>query len=98
VLREWTDEGVPLAQPGVDEIVCAYTSSDPARNAYQSQSLYKIGGEGWPNFEPGADDRTSPRNLESLKSLHADEWELGGTWLREMIEDEIEMAGGTDSE
>jgi hypothetical protein len=75
--REWSERGVEDAMPDVWENVCAFGSTGDARDAYDSQSLYVVGGEGWPNFEPGANARTRPRGIGSLDSLRPDQWELG---------------------
>jgi hypothetical protein len=75
--REWSDRGIPDAMPNVWQSVCAYGSSGAARDAYASQSLYEVGGEGWPNFEPSAKASVVPREMRSLRSLHPEQWQLG---------------------
>jgi hypothetical protein len=76
VSREWTEAGKPFATPSVAETVCSYPTAAVARAAYRSQSLYVVGSEGWPNFEPGAKTRARVRD-PSPRSLGADSWELG---------------------
>jgi hypothetical protein len=73
-VRGWSHGGDSLANPDAFEKVCVYRSRFVAWAANEWQSLNRVGGEDWPNFEPDADARTVPRHVASLEGLRADQW------------------------
>jgi hypothetical protein len=76
-IRGWTDGGDPFADPDAFEKVCVYRSRFVAWAVYEWQSLHRVAGEDWPNFEPYSGAPTVPRQVDSLEGLHADQWEIG---------------------
>jgi hypothetical protein len=76
-IRSWSDGGDPRNLPDAFEKICVYRTPLIAWAVYRWQSLRRVAGEDWPNFEPGSDASTVPRNASTLASLGADEWEIG---------------------
>ena len=76
-IRGWSDGGDPVNMPDAFEQVCVHRTPLIAWAVYRWQSLHRVAGEDWPNFEPGADAPTVPTRISSLENLHADEWEIG---------------------
>lgn len=76
-IRGWSDGGVPVNVPDAFEKICVYRTTPIAWAVYRWQSLHRVAGEDWPNFEPGSDAPTVPRNASALENLRADEWEIG---------------------
>jgi hypothetical protein len=73
----WSNGGDAFANPDAFEKVCVYRSRFVAWAVYEWQSLHRVGGEDWPNFEPDSDAPTVPRQVATLEALHADQWEIG---------------------
>jgi hypothetical protein len=59
------------------EVLCFRDDEPAAESAYQSQSLERVAGNDWPNFEPSAKARIHPKGVASLEPLRADQWEIG---------------------
>ena len=76
-IRGWSEGGDVFAHPDAYEKVCVYRSRLVAWAVYKWQSLYRVGGDDWPNFEPDSDAPTVPRQADRLDGLHADQWEVG---------------------
>jgi hypothetical protein len=76
-IRGWSDGGDPINVPDAFEKVCVYRTRLIAWAVYRWQSLHRVAGEDWPNFEPGSNAPTVPRNASALQDLRADEWEVG---------------------
>jgi hypothetical protein len=74
--REWSEDGVPHAHPRVLQIVCTYDSEDAARDAYESQDLFDVAGEDWPNYEPDGDEQIQTLAASALVSLEANDAEI----------------------
>jgi hypothetical protein len=76
-IRGWSDGGDVFADPDAYEFVCVYRSRFVAWAVYKWQSLQRVAGEDWPNFEPYSDAPTVPRHVSALNGLRADQWEIG---------------------
>ena len=76
-IRGWTDGGDVFANPDAYEKVCVHRSRFVAWALYKWQSLARVAGEDWPNFEPYSDAPTVPRQVARLRELRADQWEVG---------------------
>jgi hypothetical protein len=76
-IRGWSDGGDVFANPDAYEKVCVHRSRFVAWALYKWQSLHRVAGEDWPNFEPHSDAPTAPRRASRLNGLHADQWEVG---------------------
>jgi hypothetical protein len=76
-IRSWSDGGDPVNTPDAFETVCVYRTPLLAWAVYRWQSLHRVAGEDWPNFEAGSDAPTVPTNVSALENLRADEWEVG---------------------
>jgi hypothetical protein len=76
-IRGWSDGGDVFVNPDAYEKVCVHRSRFVAWALYRWQSLQRVAGEDWPNFEPDSDARTVPRQAARLNGLHADQWEIG---------------------
>jgi hypothetical protein len=74
--RAWSYTAELFDDPEGFQTVCTYKSELLARAIYKWQSLYRVAGEDWPNFESWSDSPATPKNDETLNS-HADEWEIG---------------------
>jgi hypothetical protein len=72
----WSIGGEAFAQPAAFEEVCVYRREPVAWFVYRSQSLLKVGGNQWPNFESWSDSATVPKAIGVLKPA-AEQWELG---------------------
>jgi hypothetical protein len=76
-IRGWSDGGDVFANPDAWEKVCVHRSRFVARAFYKWQSLHRVAGEDWPNFEPDSDAPTVPTQVGRLSGLRADQWEIG---------------------
>jgi hypothetical protein len=72
----WSIGGDPFAEPAAFETVCVYRREPVAWFVYKSQSLLKVGGNQWPNFESWSDSATVPKAIGVLEP-GAEQWELG---------------------
>lgn len=74
----WSVDGDPEADPGAFEMVCTYRLESVAWFVYKWQSLYRVGGEDWPNFDPSVSDGrpTVPKAIGRLRP-EAEQWEIG---------------------
>jgi hypothetical protein len=74
----WSIGGDTEADPGAFETVCVYRLEAVAWSLYKWQSLYWVGGEDWPNFDPSVSDGrlTVPKEIGLLRP-QAEQWEIG---------------------
>lgn len=72
----WSIGGEAFSQPVAFEEVCVYRREPVAWFVYKSQSLLKVGGNQWPNFESWSDAATVPKEIGVLEP-GAEQWELG---------------------
>jgi hypothetical protein len=74
--QAWSISGDAFADPAAFETVCVYRREPVAWSVYKWQSLYKVGGNDWPNFESWSDGPTVPKASGLLKP-QAEQWEIG---------------------
>jgi hypothetical protein len=74
----WSIAGDPFAEPAAFETVCVYRREPVAWFVYKWQSLYRVGGGDWPNFDPSVSDGrpTVPKAIGRLRP-EAEQWEIG---------------------
>ena len=74
----WSVGGDAFGEIAAFETVCVYRLEPVAWSVYKWQSLYKVGGEDWPNFDPSVSDGapTVPKAVGLLKP-EAEQWEIG---------------------
>jgi hypothetical protein len=74
----WSISGDVSAEIAAFETVCVYRLEPVAWSLYKWQSLYKVGGGDWPNFDPSVSDGrpTVPKAIGVLRP-EAEQWEIG---------------------
>jgi hypothetical protein len=72
----WSVSGDAFADPAAFETVCVYRLEPIAWSLYKWQSLDRVGGNDWPNFEPWSDGPTVPKAI-GLFAPQAEQWEIG---------------------
>jgi hypothetical protein len=72
----WSIAGDAFAESAAFETVCVYRREPVAWSVYKWQSLYKVGGDDFPNFESWSDNPTVPKAIGMLEP-QAEQWEIG---------------------